>query len=412
MSKKRIFITIVLIHLLCLSFVFPGTNGKKVKSIAIKASKILTVTKGEINNGVILLKNGKIEAIGTNIPIPEGYEVIDATGKWVIPGLVDIHCHSGFDVRGGSDFNDMVLPINPDLNIFDSINPDSKDWKAALKGGVTCINTIPGSGTNLAGMGLILKTGGGEYEDRIVRKPGVMKVSQGWNPERRGGDFGSSRMGMSWLLLDVYTRGKEYAQKWQDYESGKTKEKPEFDLYLDHFRGVFRGDYPTLVHTVDTRDVMGTVRMFHDVLGVWVIPSHCTFDGFRIAEELAKRNIHANIGPRNLFYEDGKYFSIAEAYRKAGVEVSIQTDAIGDGIGLLFYQVALQVRHGFDEKEALKSVTINPARAIGIDKRVGSIEEGKDADIVILDGPPFDILSLTELVIIEGEIVYKKEETE
>lgn len=300
MIKKSSILLFIFVFLIT-SLVFPGEDGKRIKPIAIKASKILTVTNGEINNGVILLKDGKIEAIGENLTIPEGYKIINAEGKWVIPGLIDIHCHSGFDVPGGADFNDMVFPLNPDLDIFDSVYPESKDFKAALEGSVTCINTMPGSGSNIGGMGLLLKTGGDSYEDMIVRRPGVMKTTQGWNPERRYGDLGSSRMGMSWMLRDVYEKGLEYAKKWEDYDSGKTKEKPEFDLYLENFRGVYRGEYPTLVHTVDTRDVMGTVRMFHDELGLWVIPSHCTFDGFRIADELAKRKVHANIGPRNLF---------------------------------------------------------------------------------------------------------------
>jgi imidazolonepropionase-like amidohydrolase len=199
---------------------------------AIKAGKILTMAPADksstdtvvINHGIILLSDGKIKALGANIKIPQGYKVIDASDRWVTPGIVESHTHIG--TEGG--FNDMVTPINPELQIAECVNPEDITIEKAITGGVTTIHTMPGSGTNLAGFTVIVKLDSSDPEKMILRELGAMKIAQAFNPERRGGDLGNTRMGMSWSLRQILKQAKQYTEAWQAYEQGKSKKKPEF----------------------------------------------------------------------------------------------------------------------------------------------------------------------------------------
>jgi imidazolonepropionase-like amidohydrolase len=321
---------------------------------------------------------------------------------------VEIHSHIG--VEGG--INDMVLPLNPDLRIADYLDPDSSDVLDALASGITTILTIPGSGTNVSGFGVLYKTFGRTADEMIVRRLGVLKVAQSWNPERPAGDLGASRMGMSWMLRDVLGRGRDYAAAWDAYERGETKEQPAFDPTLEPLRGLFRGEYPVLIHTAAAGDVMATMRMFHDELHVPCIISHGEFRGFLVGREAGQRNLPVNIGPRIFDYGsllNNHFYGIAANYVREGAierNVSFTTDAGVVPEDELFHQVCMAVRLGFAEDEALRSVTINPARAVLLENRVGSIEVGKDADLVIKGGPPFDLETPVELVFVNGQLAF------
>ena len=235
---------------------------------AIKAGKILTMAPADksaadmsvINHGIILVSNGRIEALApqANIEIPKGYTIIDASDRWVTPGIVEAHTHIG--TEGG--FNDMVTPINPELQIAECVNPEDISIEKAITGGVTTIHTMPGSGTNLAGFSVIIKLDKSDPEKMILRKLGAMKIAQAFNPERRGGDLGRTRMGMSWSLRNILKQAKDYTEAWQAYEQGKRNEKPEFRPELEKMRKVFNGEIPTINHTYSPWGVMQTMRMF------------------------------------------------------------------------------------------------------------------------------------------------------
>ena len=392
---------------------------------AIKAGKILTmapgkefvVGKGIINNGIILISDEKIEALGpaSSIQIPEGYTVIDASDRWITPGIVEVHTHIG--VEGG--FNDMVTPINPELKIADSVNPEDITVEKSVTGGVTTINTMPGSGTNLAGFSVIIKLDPSDPEKMILREYGAMKMTQAFNPERRSGDLGATRMGMSWILRQILKQAKEYTEAWRAYERGERKEKPKYKLELEKMRKAFNGEMPTIVHTYSGWGVMQTIRMFSDENNLNVIPTHTAYGGYIVGQEAAKREgVFINIGPRVIEFSrptyDGRFHGMGAEYQKTGVkELSINTDSVGWSSYIapqeeLSFQASMSAHFGLDDREALKGITINSARALGIDDRVGSLEVGKDADIAIKKGSLLDHTTPVDMVLINGKIVYQR----
>ncbi len=378
------------------------------KVVAIRAGKIFTAAEKSYDNAVILIQDGKIKAIG-DIEIPAGAEVLEFPSAWATPGLIDLHCHiAGTGLR---DINEMVHPLNPELSTRPTIDPDSDFLKDALAGGVTTVLYIPGSGTNISGFGTLMHTGGGKtIEDLIVRFPGAMKVAQAWNPERQGGDLGQSRMGMWWGLRKVLEDARAYNEACSESEKngGKPPAKRE-DLEL--MRGLFQRKWPVIIHTADARDVMATVRIFHDEFKVPCIVSHGEFGGYKAAPEIAKRDLPANIGPRTydwtIMVQDGRCYGIAAKYFEAGVKkLSINTDSPVVPEEELIVQAAMSVRLGLPEEAALRAVTIEPARAALIDHRLGSLEPGKDADIVIWTGNPLDVRNRPVMSIIGGRIAY------
>jgi imidazolonepropionase-like amidohydrolase len=384
--------------------------GEQAK-YAVKAGKILTVTRGTIDHGVILIEGRVIKAVGTaaDVNIPKDCKVIDASDKWVMPGMVEIHSH----MAGEGGLNDMVVPTNPELCMADVIDPETREIPQAVAYGVTTVHTIPGSGTNMAGFGVLYKLHGKTVDEMLIRRLGSMKTAQAYNPERGAGDLGRTRMGMSWILRDILDKGKAYAQTWEAYKKGKPKNKPREKPAFENMREAFEGAIPTLVHTASARDVMATARIFHDEYRLKTIVSHATFHGYKVAKEMAKRDVHVNVGPRQYdfsFSQDSRFYGLAAEYKAAGVKnLSLCTDAPVLPQEDLFFQGSMAIRFGLDEKTALEGVTINCARAIGIDGRVGSIEVGKDADLIVKAGSLFDVTIPVDMVFINGEIVYGKD---
>jgi imidazolonepropionase-like amidohydrolase len=422
--KSAFYIAVIILAVLIVGSSIAKDEPAQVK-YAIKAGKILTMKpgvefvagKGVINNGIILVANEKIEAVGpaSSIDIPEGYTVIDASERWITPGIVEAHTHIG--VEGG--FNDMVTPINPELKIADSVNPEDISVEKAVTGGVTTINTMPGSGTNLAGFSVIVKLDPSDPEKMIFREYGAMKMTQAFNPERRAGDLGATRMGMSWFMRQILKQAKEYTEAWQAYERGERKEKPKLKLELEKMRKAFNGEIPAIVHTYSGWGVMQSIRMFNDENNLKVIPTHTAYGGYVVGREAAKREgVFVNIGPRVIEFSrptyDGRFHGMGAEYKKAGVrELSINTDSVGWSSWIapqeeLSFQASMSAHFGLDDRDALKGITINSARALGIDDRVGSLEVGKDADIAIKKGSLLDHTTPVDLVMINGKIVYQR----
>lgn len=391
------------------SAVEPQTEKPK---LAIQVGKVITCAGKPIVNGTILVSGGKIEAVGPRdqIKVPAGYTVLDHGDKFAMPGLVDVHSHVG----GSGDINEMVYQTNPELRVLDVIKPHNERLKVALAGGVTTINFIPGSGTNMGGWGALMKTGPGTVDEVVIRSPGVLKIAQAGNPERQGGEVGSGRMGMNHVIREQLRVGQGYVKDWDDYEAGRRSTRPQVNLRLENFKPLFHREIPILVHTQGYQVIQSTLRILHDEFNLKVIIGHACFDSYRLAEETKKRGIPVMSGPRIFRYDTdaGQIRGIVAEYAKRGVtNLGVNTDAPVVPEEELFFQATMAVRFGWTEEEALRGLTIEPAKALMIDKRIGSLEPGKDADILITTGPIIDPRAYVTQVLIDGRVVYdtKKE---
>jgi imidazolonepropionase-like amidohydrolase len=375
--------------------------------LAIHVGKVITCAGKPIVNGTILVSDGKIEAVGprSEIKVPAGYTVIDHGDKFAMPGLVEVHSHVG----GSGDINEMVYQTNPELRVLDVIKPNNEQLKLACAGGVTTTNFIPGSGTNMGGWGALIKTGPGTLEEILVRNPGVLKIAQAGNPERQGGEVGSGRMGMNHVIREQLRIGQGYVKDWDDWAAGRRSIKPALNLRLEYFKPLFHREIPILVHTQGYQVIQSTLRILHDEFGLRVIIGHACFDSYRLAEEAKARGIPVMSGPRIFRYdtETGQIIGIVAEYARRGYKnLGVNTDAPVVPQEELFFQATMAVRFGWNEEDAIRGLTIEPAKALMIDKRVGSLEAGKDADILITTGAIIDPRCYVTQVLIDGKIAY------
>lgn len=372
------------------------------------AARILPCDGEPIDGGVLVERSGRILAIGprATTAIPHGARVVDHGTRWLCPGYVDLHHHvSG----GGGDINDMVMPLNAELRTLDVVKPSEEMIRRAGQGGVTTTLFIPGSGTNIGGFGVMLKMrGDGPFEHMVVKELGAMKVAQGFNPERGSGDLGLTRMGSSELLMELLQRGADYAAAWREHRQDGGPQ-PKLVPELEQLRRVFDREVPVLIHTAGARDCIATARMFQDVFHVRMVLSHGCFDGWVAAHALAKRQTPVNLGPRMYQFDRyGRMQGTCQAYWDAGcTDMSINTDAPVVNAEELQLQAAMAVRLGLDYQVALRALTIQPARQIGIDDRVGSLTVGKDADFQVTAGDPLDPRNPPLEVYIEGTLIHR-----
>ncbi len=375
---------------------------------AIVHGRVLPVTSAPIDDGVVLIHGKKIAAVGAfgSVEIPAGAEIIDATNHLVVPGFIEMHNHTGI-----SDAHDIVFQVNPELRVVDNIQFRTGEMKTAVAGGMTTLMAIPGSGTNMGGFGVVMKTWGRTPEDVIVRFPGSLKIAQAGNPERFGGEVGAGRMGMNWLIRNVLIEGREYNRAWERYEKGETKTAPEKNLRYEMLRGLFRKEYPITVHTQWFQVVQSTIRILKRELNLDPVVDHGEWEGYMNTPELHELGIQVAAGPRGYDYDrrQARFIGIPAAYYWRGIDedsIGVNTDAPVVPQEELPYQVSMAIRLGLPEDVALKSVTINPARMLKLEKRIGSLEPGKDADVCVWTGDPFDPRHRTQVVIIDGDVAY------
>lgn len=384
-------------------------QGTAPGGIAVVGGKVFSMAGEPLTEGVVLVSEGRIEAVGPadGISVPAGYRVVDAAGCVVTPGFIELHNHTG-----ASDLQSNVYQVNPGMRVLDNLEFDNQAMRVAAAGGVTCVLTIPGSSSNMGGWGVIRKTHGQNTDDVVVRFPGALKIAQAGNPERYGGDLGYSRMGMNWLIRNIIREGKRYHEAWLAYERGEVEEQPPKIIRYEYLRGLFRGDYPIAVHTQMMAVVQATMRILADEMGVRVIVDHGTFDGFKNAPEISERSIPVANGPRQFWFnrDQARFVGLAAAWYWTGVEdVCVNTDAPVVAQEELTYQAAWAIRMGLPEQAALEGLTVKAARMLGIQDRVGTLEEGKDADLVVWTGDPFDPRHRTRVVLVNGEVAYDAE---
>ena len=379
---------------------------------------MLLIKGGMVHDGIhekpamkdILVKDGKIAKIGKNLTA-KGATVVDASGLQVYPGFIDAHSHLGLDGYGigyeGRDYNEVGDVMTPHLRGIDGFKPNQPHLKSAALAGVTTVNAGPGSANVIGGTFVAVKTVGMRVDDMVVKEATAMKCAFGENPKRVYQDKGnSSRMTTAARLREVLFKAREYAAKKEAARDDPTK-APAFDMKLEALLPVLRKEIPLKAHAHATEDIFTAIRIARE-FDVDLTLEHVT-EGHLIAEDLAKEGIPLAIGPSlstaSKFELRNRTFSTPAILDRAGCTVSITTDAPVIPQEYLTLCAALAVKDGMDPFHALQAITINPARHSGIADRVGSLEAGKDADIVLMKGDCFDVAASVVKVFILGEEV-------
>lgn len=379
--------------------------------LCVKNGLIHDAINREAYQGDILIKDGKIKAIGKELPTEAGTEVIDATGLMVYPGFVEAHCHLGLDNYAcgfeGHDYNEMTDILSPQLRGIDSINPMDPTLEMAAQGGVTCVAAGPGSANVLGGTFVAMKTVGKRIDKMVVKNPVAMKCAFGENPKRCYKDKTSScRMDIASKLRETLNRARDYMER-KELAGEDVSKRPAYDPKLEALIPVLKREIPLKAHAHRADDIFTAIRVAKEC-DVDLTLEHVT-DGSLIVEELAAENYPVAVGPSfghaTKLELINKSFETPGLLAKAGCQVSIITDSPVIPQQYLALCAGFAVQSGMDEFDALKAITINPAKHIGVADRVGSLEIGKDADIVIADGSPMVSTTKIRKVLIDGKIV-------
>ncbi len=382
--------------------------------LLIKNGYVKTMAGADIENGCVLIDDeGKIAAVGTDL-CADGAPAIDACGKLVTPGCVEAHCHIGVDNSKmrweGMDYNEMSDPVTPHMRAIDGINPIDETFPLALSHGVTTACTGPGSANVVGGTFVAIKLAGNRVDDMILKNPLAMKVAFGENPKgcygQRGGKTPITRMATAALLRELLFKTRNYVQA---KENGK---EPNFDMKLEAMIPVIKKEIPLKAHAHRADDIFTAIRIAKE-FDVNLTLDHCT-DGELIKDQLAAEGYSAFVGPtlggKSKIELANKSFTTPGALHKAGVPISIITDAPVIPLEYLPMCAGLAVRAGLDYEEGWRAVTINPANQTGIGDRVGSLEVGKDGDVVIWQEDPLTVVGTQAYVtVVNGKVVYQAE---
>ena len=383
--------------------------------IFIKNGYIKPIVGADIENGCVLIDdNGKIAAVGPDIAAPEGAQIIDAEGRLVTPGCVEGHCHIGVHNEclrwEGADYNESSDPITPQMRAIDGINPMDGYFADAVAGGITSACTGPGSANVVGGTFAAIKLYGKRVDKMIIKDPIGMKCALGENPKSAYGQSAKkapkTRMGSAALLRELLFKARDYQQA---KDSGK---EPKFDMKLESMLPVMRKEIPLKCHVHRADDILTAIRIAKE-FDVDLTLDHCTA-GALIADELAEEKYPALCGPTLTSKSKpelaDKTFATSGILHKAGVKVCIITDAPVITLENLPLCAGLAMKEGLPYEEAWKAITINPAEITGIADRVGSLEVGKDGDVVIWTADPLKTIGgAAYITIIDGKIIYKAE---
>jgi imidazolonepropionase-like amidohydrolase len=428
---KHIIISVVFIVIICVcSFSSPPkTDNDGI--IAIRGGILMTITNGDITNGMLLIEGGRITAIGKNINIPEKAQIIDAENYTILPGFIDSFTNLGAVETEGieetREYDEATSPITPHMRIIDGINSESGLFDAAIKTGVTTILCAPGEGNLLSGQSALIQLVGDSVDEMVLKFPVGIHGSLGEPPKLRYGKKNvnpSTRMGEAALLRQTLIDAQDYAEKivsykkkLKDYEQKEKEGKAEPDkkpvppptnFKLQSLIPVIKGELPLILRANRYDDILTALRIADEFKLQLILNQGA--DAYKAAKKLADRNIPVILGQMPPYRSTQETMSAlyenAALLHKAGVKITFQTGS-AHNIGSLLQQASLSVSHGLPYEVALKALTINPAEIFGIEDRLGSLEKGKRADIVIFDGDPLNSLSHIKMVITEGRIVFK-----
>src|SRR5690349_2923921 len=384
-------------------------------TVAITGGRVVPVTADPVENGTILIEDGKITAVGADLAVPDGAQVIDAAGQWVLPGFIEVHGHVGVheEAKGwaGSDTNEMTEPVTAQVRALDAINPADLGFRDAISGGVLAVNVNPGSGNPIGGQTVALKCWGRTVDEMLLREPAGLKSALGENPKRVYGErheTPSTRLGTAGLIRGAFVAAQNYQAKL-DAGGAAGSEPVARDLKLEALGRVLRREIPWRQHCHRADDIATAMRMASE-FGYDLVIDHGT-EAYLLADKIAAASIPVIIGP--LFTSRSKVElrnrSLANPGRlaAAGVTIAITTDHPVVPIHFLIHQVTLAVKEGLDPVTALRAVTIHLARIIGCADRIGLLSVSKDADLVIWSGDPLDVMSRAERAYVAGREIYR-----
>jgi imidazolonepropionase-like amidohydrolase len=403
-------------------------------SIAITGGRVVPIEGEPIEGGTVVITDGRIATVaGPGFTPPDGAVLVDATGRWVLPGFIDAHTHLGAREEGegwaGHDTNELTGPVQAHVRVLDAINPADEGFRDALAGGVLAAGITPGSGNPIGGQTVAVRCWGLTVDDMVLRSPAGMKSALGENPKRVLGERRvnpSSRLGTAAAIRTALVDAAAYLAKEEDQKNSSERSgasvspgrSPQTaadrsggvrDLKLEALGRVLRREIPWRQHCHRADDIATALRLAAE-FGYDLVLDHCT-EGYLLVEKIAAAGVPVVTGPlitaRSKVELRNRTLANPGVLAAAGITVAIATDHPVVPVHLLVLQAALAVKEGMDREAALRAVTINPATIMRVDDRIGSLVPGKDADLVIWSGDPFDVMSRAEVAYIGGREVYR-----
>ena len=386
------------------------------QDLILRGGTVLTITRGIIENGTVIIQKGKITGVGEDLPLPPGIPVVEAAGKFVIPGIVDSHTHIGFD---GGDINELSDPVTPQIWMKDALDPYSDLIFKTLTSGVTAVKAMHGSANVIGGVNVTIKTKyGSPVEEMIV--PGVrqqLKLALGENPKRIYGQakgvVPSTRMGNAYVLRKAFLEAREYKDTWDAYEKDRAAGKkglapPKRDLTMETLKMVLEKKLAVDCHTYRAEEIVWIINFCRENGIDLKQLSHC-IDGYKVCDIIAESGV-AFGGWVDLWgFKEEAYDNCPFGFKlmhDAGVNIALNSDGLEEGLNLNRAAAKVLKYNDIPEEEALKMITINAARALELDGRAGSLEVGKDGDVAVFDKHPLDTTAKCVMTIIEGKIYF------
>lgn len=408
------------------------------QDVAIQGGTVVPVSSPPIENGTVLIRDGRITEVGPDVSVPSGVRVIDATGKWVLPGLVDAMSYYGI---GGTDLNEAAAPSTPHLRILeayypfgafgDGEPPSPPRARDLLMGGVTTHYIAPADATVIGGQGAVVKAAGPGFDDLVLLEPAAMDMTLGDRPAatmREAGGSPGTRMAVIAHLREQLVRAQEYRDRWEAWEAEPEADRgpaPSRNLGMEALVAMLRGEMPARIQANRITEIRAAMELAREFDFRLILDSGISAD--QVADELAAGGVPVVLGPISHPWVSGEEVPDRSEYpspderraarlHAAGVEIAIASfsrsfgtlGAAGSGRWLLL-DAGLATGYGLDEAAVIRAVTLAPAEILGVADRVGSLSPGKDGDVIILDGPPLSVLSWVERVFVDGVEVYERE---
>jgi imidazolonepropionase-like amidohydrolase len=391
-----------------------GAVAGRAQDLALKGGTILTISHGTIENGTVLIQKGKITAVGRDIPIPSGIEVIDVSGMYVMPGIIDSHSHIGFDME---DVNEATSPVTPQVWMKDALDPYSDSILKTLAGGVTTVKTMHGSANVIGGVNVTIKLKyGSPVEEMIVPVLQQLKLALGENPKRLYGGRGvlpSTRMGNAYILRKAFTEAKEYKERWDRYEKERAAGKtgitaPKKDLAMETLKMVLEKKLAADCHAYRADEIVWIINFCRDSGIDLKQISHCV-DGYKVADIMARSGVTFGGWVDWWGFKEEAYDGCPFGFKimhDAGVNIVINSDSADEGRYLFLNAAKVMKYNDLGEEDILKMITLNPAKSLEMEARAGTIDIAKDGDLAVFDKHPLDSTTKCRLTVIEGKVYF------